>query len=118
MKKCILMLSMLQCLFAGFAGNGTTAVKKYDNEWKTIIDSGGYADRINNALESVKETNRSLGSLLDFAGKMEGTSYTDSTGNLPAKSHNAIMADSITKLINGKRLPLEPAELLSYKRVK
>ena len=117
MKKCILTVFLFQLLFLGFAGNGTTPTKKYDSEWKTIIDSG-FLHLVTDALELVKETNSSLGSLLSFAGQMQGTSYTDSTGNLPAKSFNAIMADSITKLINGKRLPLEPAELLSYKRVK
>lgn len=117
MKKCTLTVCLFQILMMGFAVNGTSSVKKFDNEWKTKIDSG-YVHFVTDALELVKETNNSLGSLLNFAGQLEGTSYTDSTGKLPANSHNAIMADSINRLINGKRLPLELAELLSYKRVK
>jgi hypothetical protein len=117
MKTSIMFLFSFYLVASCYAHINDSTGAKMDTTWKDIIDEVDlfYVD---NALDVVKATNATLESLLNFIDQMEGSSYTDSAGKLPAGSYNAVMADSISRMFDGERMPLEASELMQYNKVK
>lgn len=117
MKTSIIFLLTLHLFLSSHAEGVDSLSSQSDSVWKDIINEIDLF-YVNNALEVVRETNGSLESLLYFVDQMEGSSFTDSTGKLTKGSYQAVMADSITRIIDGDLLPLDPSELMQYRQVK